>query len=402
MEKVVKLAFVGLGGYAEQYLKDLLSDEKRDKDVELCAGIDPFPEKCLHLEELKKRGMPLFRDIDEYLAGDAMADLVVASSPIQFHGIHMCRSMENGCNVLCEKPLCATVSEADRIIETRDRSRKFAAVGYQWSYSEAIQELKNDIQSGLLGKPLRFRTLGLWPRTEVYYGRNAWAGKLKDGEGRWVLDSPVNNALAHYLHNMFFVLGESFDSSAEPETVCGELYRVKPLENFDSAGLRVFTGGGVELLFYVTHACREMKGPVIIYEFKNAVVTADGPSSDFKAVFRDGTEKVYGNPSRPLMKKMWDCIKSVRTGEPVACPPEAAKPHTVTVNALYKSFPRILDVPSSLTKSKGEEGEKLVYSEEMEEALVKSFEQGCLPSELGIEWCRPGNTVDVREYDSFE
>jgi len=34
-----------------------------------------------------------------------------------------------------------------------------------------------------------------------------------------VLDSPVNNATAHYLHNMFYVLGHATDASAMPACV---------------------------------------------------------------------------------------------------------------------------------------------------------------------------------------
>ncbi len=44
-------------------------------------------------------------------------------------------------------------------------------------------------------------------------------------QGRLVLDSPVNNACSHYLHNMFYVLGDRLDRSDQPKWVTAELYR---------------------------------------------------------------------------------------------------------------------------------------------------------------------------------
>ena len=131
-------------------------------------------------------------------------------------------------------------------------------IGYQWSFSKAIQSLKNDIIKGLFGKPIRLKTLALWPRDDEYYGRNNWAGRIKENQGKWVLDSPMNNAVAHYLHNMFYVLGFEVDSSAVPKQVIAECYRANPIENYDTAVCRILTTDDVEILFYASHASHRM------------------------------------------------------------------------------------------------------------------------------------------------
>ena len=51
----------------------------------------------------------------------------------------------------------------------------------------------------------------LWPRDERYYSRNGWAGVKRTNDGTWILDSPTNNACAHFLHNMFYVLGDRIE-----------------------------------------------------------------------------------------------------------------------------------------------------------------------------------------------
>ena len=130
------------------------------------------------------------------------------------------------------------------------------AIGYQWSFSPAIQRLKGDIAAGVFGAPKRLKTIVLWPRDETYYSRNRWAGKQRDEAGNPIFDSPVSNACAHYLHNMLYVLGDAVDRSAIPSRVSAELYRAHPIENYDTAALRCWTDRGVEILFIVSHATR--------------------------------------------------------------------------------------------------------------------------------------------------
>src|SRR5690606_17230028 len=108
---------------------------------------------------------------------------------------------------------------------------------------------------------------------EAYYRRSGWAGKIRDPEGRWILDSPANNAMAHDLHNMFYVLGKKTDESAVPAWVEAELYRAYPIENFDTAAVRCRTADGVDVLFYVSHVPLAEKGPVFSYEFERATVS---------------------------------------------------------------------------------------------------------------------------------
>ena len=60
------------------------------------------------------------------------------------------------------------------------RRLKFSA-GTVWCVDAsaiAMQELKRDILAGILGKPLHFKSVVLWPRRKSYYQRSNWAGKM--------------------------------------------------------------------------------------------------------------------------------------------------------------------------------------------------------------------------------
>ncbi len=282
----VSVVLSGIGGYGGQYLDALLDPASQDR-VELVGAVDPFPERCARLAELRARGVPVFPSLQAFYA-QASAELAIISAPIHEHCPQTCLALEHGSHVLCEKPLAATVQDADRMIEARDRAGRQAAIGYQWSFCPAILDLKRDILAGRFGQARRLTTVVLWPRTQDYYRRNAWAGRQKSVDGAWVLDSPVNNAAAHYLHNMLFVLGEAVDRSAGLDRAQAELYRANPIENYDTAALRCFTDGGAEVLFYTSHAVSENVGPQFVFEFERGVVRLDGLDGVINATLEDG------------------------------------------------------------------------------------------------------------------
>ena len=206
MKEPLTILLVGAGGYGNFYI-DLLLDAKAPRDFRVAGVVEPNPTGSLRLKELFRENVPLYRSLDEFYT-QHRADLAVISSPIQFHAQQIITAVTAGSHVLCEKPLCATVEEGKALIQAAKNTGKLVAVGYQWSFSQAIQDLKKDIGRGLLGRAQRMKTMVLWPREFAYFRRNNWAGRIKDDQGRWVLDSVVNNATAHFLHNMFFILGE--------------------------------------------------------------------------------------------------------------------------------------------------------------------------------------------------
>ena len=227
MNRNVSLALVGIGGYGNAYVNMILDGWSR-RTYDLVAAIDPNPSACRRLDELKALGVPLHASLESFYESHRV-DLVVLSTPIALHAPQTALACARGSHVLCEKPLCATIEDAVAMCDELDRLERQVAIGYQWSFSGAVQSLKADVLAGVFGRAKRLRTIVLWPRDEAYYGRNRWAGAQRDGHGNLVWDSPVNNACAHYLHNMLYVTVELIDRSAEQATVVAEMYRAHPI-----------------------------------------------------------------------------------------------------------------------------------------------------------------------------
>jgi predicted dehydrogenase len=362
---------VGIGGYGHYYLDYLLGEE--NTQFELVGAVDPLPERSGKVEALSEHGVPVFASLDACLAG-AASELVIVASPIQFHAEHMCTALAHGCHVLCEKPLCGSRGDIARMRSAEQESGRHVAIGYQWSFSDAIQALKADLLEGVLGAPRRFRTMTLWPRSHAYYARNSWAGKVQDAEGRWVLDSPVNNATAHYLHNMLYLLGPDVERSATPAQVNARLYRANEIENFDTAVMRVETTDGVEVLFYSTHASRTQRGPEFILECEHATVTLTW-HEDIIATFAAGAAKSYGNPDHGRYRKLMCTAEAIAAGRPSICGIAAAANHTECVVRLHDDC-EIEPFDARRIHVDERDGTQWTWVEGLDEEMVAAYEEG--------------------------
>ena len=374
---------VGIGGYGYYYLKTLL-EEFPEGSVELSGVVDPYADKSGLYPEVIKRNIPVFANIKEFYEAGHSANLAVIVSPIQSHVPQSCIALKNGSNVLCEKPLCATIEEADELIRARDESGKWVMIGYQWSYSNAIQNLKRDILKGIFGKPKQFKTLCMWPRDDRYYNRNNWAGKLKDSSGRWILDSPANNAMAHFIHNLFYLSGDEQYSSSTPKEVTAELYRVNPIETYDTAICRIMTHNNIELLFYGSHTTKTSKNPIFRLEFENAVIDFGEVCGKIRVIFGEYESKEYGSPDDDhQFKKLFEAVECVRQSQPIVCSPEAARSQTLCINAMQdydvSTFPKL--------KVHRGDNEKRWWVEGLDDLLLDCYREGRFLSSTGVSAC---------------
>ena len=404
MTAPVSVVMVGVGGYGAWYLDAL--DRLTPDRVELTAAVDPFPLRSRAATALAARGVPVFASLEESLGTRSGVELVIIASPIHHHVPQCLSALAHGCHVLCDKPVGPTVQEVGELIRARDASNRWVRIGYQWSYSDGIQALKRDIRAGRFGAPIRLKTCCLWPRTVSYYRRNDWAGRLRDAAtGRWVLDSPLNNAQAHFLHNLFFLLGSESASSAMPVDVTAEVCRVNGIESYDTVACRARTAEGVELFFYGSHASRDSWGPRFDLEFEEACVRyearAEGDNAGEIVVEAGGGQVgVYPSPdANDQFLKLAEAVEAVRTPRAVVCGPEAASAQTVCANGVLESVGEIPTVPNDIRRREAEPDR--YWIDGLDDDFRRCYERALLPSEAGVSWAVTGRTVDLGGYDRF-
>jgi predicted dehydrogenase len=398
VNRPINVLMVGIAGYGYCYLKTLL-DRCSPDEVQIVGAVEPYAERAELSDELKTRGIPVFSSLEDFYAEGRKADLTVIASPLHFHVPQSILALQNGSHVLCDKPVGVTVQEVDRLISQKNAGNKEVLVGFQWSYSRAIQELKSDIQRGLWGKPMRLKTLCFWPRDLAYYQRNDWSGKIRDPDGRWILDSPAHNAMAHFLHNLLYLLGDRPDTSAVPAKIKAEAYRAFPIENYDTTACRVWTCEGTELLFYASHAVSRDWGPMFLLDFEEATISFGETGQEIIARDLKGSEKRYGSPEDDdQFKKLFDAIHVAQGRGEVVCGPEASRSQVVCVNGIQDSVAKIIDLPQVLVH-RSSEGK--IAAKAVEQSLTICYQRGVLPSESNQSWVQAGEPLDLSSYVHF-
>ena len=386
MQKV-QVLLIGIGGYGARHLGELL--DGNDGSFELAGIVDPFAAASPRFGELAARSIPVFLTPAEFYA-EKHADLAVIASPIHTHYPYVLACFENGSRVLCEKPVTGDLAELDELIAREKKTGLFAAVGFQLCFSPDVLALKKDILDGLFGKPLEFKVLRFPRRGTKYYRRNSWAGKLTF-EGRTILDSPLQNACAHEMQNMLFLLGEEMNRSAAVEFAEAELWQARPdIENYDAAAIRLRTGSGVRLLFYTAHCIEESTpGPLGEYRFENALVRWGGQAGPgFTAYFDDGTVKSYDTLAKENdFRKTHDVIEAVRSGATPVCTLETVRSHLQCVT-MVQQFPVKKVPPEKLVqataKDSNEDDDTFYYVPGLAKAFFSAYEKNVLPSEIGF------------------
>jgi predicted dehydrogenase len=403
----LRVLMVAIGGYGLHYLRAFWDHVPREAAV-LAGVVDPSARLSPIWPEVEAAGVPVADTMDAFYDGGHPIDLAVIVSPIHAHVPQSLVALAYGSHVLCDKPLGATVQDARALIEARDRAGRLVFIGYQWSYSAAIQALKRDLLAGRFGRPRRMVTVCAWPRGMSYYRRNSWAGRLKDADtGAWVLDSPANNAMAHFLHNALFLLGSSVDRSAQPVELQGELYRALPIESADTAACRIRTDGDAEVLFLGSHATELAIDPRFRLECDDAVITYGEHSREIIARSPAGAAVSYGDPdSTSQFQKLFVAIeaaRAVRAGPdpampPVACGPEAAMAQTLAINGLHESARDIVPFPAGML---GRPDVDRVAARGLRDALLDDARAWRLPGESGRTWAKAGRPVSLGNYAHF-
>jgi predicted dehydrogenase len=90
-------------------------------------------------------------------------DAIVMALPPQFHAESAIKAVENGKDVLVEKPIALTVADAQRAVAAAEANKRIFMVGHVLRFHPAFEKLKQLIDSGELGeiKYIHSHRLGL-------------------------------------------------------------------------------------------------------------------------------------------------------------------------------------------------------------------------------------------------
>ncbi len=377
----MKILLVGVGGYGAGYVTSLLNCT--DPSVVFEGAVDPYFLASPKKQAIEDAGIPVYDTMEEFYRLHN-ADLAIICTPPFLHREQSIYALSHGSYVLCEKPIAPTLEEAEEMMRAEEKYGKWIAIGFQWSFIEAMRDLKADILSGVLGKPISFKIATSWPRGLSYYSKErGWNGRIAK-DGITILDSIASNACAHFLHNMLFLVGEGMDECADAEQLSVECYRANDIETFDTCSVKM-TAKGVPMYLIASHAAEKRKDPEFLYLFENAEVRySQSEGTDIIATFKDGTVKNYGDPFRDRYVAVWHCIDDIRGGSVPICTVKAAMPHIRLVKRIYDTA-TVKEFPSELIGFN--EAERRVFIKGLYDLMYRAYDKTAMLSEMLFSIC---------------
>jgi predicted dehydrogenase len=383
-------AIIGISHYARHHLLMAMEQALQGRLRLVAAVVINLNQEAFFCARLRSLGCAIFESTDAMWAVWAgRLDLCFIPTGIYLHAEMTLRALRAGASVLVEKPLATSVAEADAIMKAERETGRFVAVGFQDLYTETTWEIKRLLLEETIGRLRSIAIVGMWPRTTNYYTRNEWAGRLTHN-GSLVLDSPVNNAFAHFLNLALFWAGPNLESSARVGRVEAELYRAQPIESFDTCCVRAQLGSSTELRFYATHSCVDDRVPRMSIEGSRGGIEWV-QESHYDLISPTGTRTRHPIPAKFETKLMMADAILARFDNPQAriCGTAIAREHIRLVEAIHAAAP-IVDVPVEYIRAEpapAGEKRKIVA---IEAAIDRADAQRVLWSECEVAWAVRG------------
>jgi predicted dehydrogenase len=174
--KQYRIAFIGTGNIVNSHLQAVQQAGER---AQLVAAVDVDAERLQAI--CQANDIPhAYTDAAQMLV-DVQPDLVHILTPPSTHFPLILQCLEAGASVYCEKPLCASLDQFDRITAAEEATGNTVSTVFQWRFGSAARHLKRLMDAGELGRPLVGHCHTLWYRDAAYYAvpwRGQWATEI--------------------------------------------------------------------------------------------------------------------------------------------------------------------------------------------------------------------------------
>lgn len=391
----IRLALAGVGGFGRVHVAsaELLVEEGL---VSLEAFCEP-DETALAVGALREKGARHYRDFSAMLDGEPDLDAVCISTPIPDHVPMTLAAFERGLHVFVEKPPCVRIQDLSTLVAAQHKADRLCAVGFHDVARPEVQLLKRALCGGAVGRITRITGEARLARSESYYRRTPWAGKLLVN-GQYTLDGPMNNACAHVLNLAAFLAGGEPHTYAVPEHVRGELYRANVIESEDTNCLRAAMDNGVEICIHTTQ-CAAASHP--------RTWTVDGTRGtarlhDTEGVTLPGETIPADEKERPhttLLRRFVDVVSG--NDEPLINPLDEMDSFVLLSNGAYESAGTIRTIPEPfLTRETRNDGPAVVVKG-IEDLMAQAAADGKLLSECEVPWAVATPSFPLKNYESF-
>lgn len=145
---MIRAAIIGLGTWGQNLVRSVQGSSSA---IRFVAGATRTPAKAQAFAQAN--GLRMLASYEEVLR-DPDIDAVVLATPHSMHTEQIVAAAQAGKHVFCEKPLGLDAQSAERAARACAGAGVTLAVGYNWRYQPALQQIRRLIDEGTLGRVL--------------------------------------------------------------------------------------------------------------------------------------------------------------------------------------------------------------------------------------------------------
>lgn len=309
MEKPVSLTMIGTGGMARHHLRTILTHFPQTAVPVVCEPSVEAYEKTKELFEEHERTPPVNQpDLSELLAEfGTQLDAAFIITPHVYHHDQAKACLENGLDVLLEKPMVMNQAEAESLIRVRDETGRLLVVAFNGSLSPEIRTAEKMLRSGDLGR-IQSISATVWQNWQPNT-INTWRQSPELSGGGFLFDTG-----AHMLNTVADLAGEDFvevaawlDNNGAPVDILGVV-----MARLQSGALVTLHGSGAT----VPSCASDVR------VFCEKAILNTGVWGRWLKIQREGS-KTFEDVTVPTSTGAWEQFMAVRNGRlPNPCPPE--------------------------------------------------------------------------------
>lgn len=334
----MKYALIGCGRIATNHVKAVLNNH-----LEFAAVCDVVPgqmENLLAKHELQNdSSIHRYTDYKEMIEQE-QPQLVGIATESGVHAEIALYCIDHGVNVIIEKPMAMSITDADEIIRRSEEKGVKVSACHQNRFNVAVQQMRKALEAGRFGKLSHGSIHVRWNRNRDYYDQAKW-------RGTWAQDGgALMNQCIHGIDLLRWMMGEEIDK------VYGvtrqQFHHYLEAEDIGMAVVK-FQNGAVATIEGTTNVYPKNLEETLYLFGENGTVKLGGKSTNNIDVWdfadegeedqknkglQEATSNVYGNGHTSLYADMIDAIEHDRKPYVDA---HAGKNALELVLAIYKS-----------------------------------------------------------------
>ncbi len=282
----IKVAIIGCGVIAPNHLSALSQLD----NIKIVAVCDVVKEKAD--AKAKEYNCKSYYDYKEMLEKEEL-DSVHVCLPHHLHSEVTIYALNHGVDVLCEKPMDISYSNALRMKDAADKTGRKLGIIFQNRYNPGSRFAVKLLESGKIGALEGISANLTWNRDQAYYNQDEWRGKWATEGGGVLINQAIHTVdLTRYLTNSEVASVSASASHRGATTV----------EVEDTAEGVVKFKNGAEVMFYFSNNCKRHKNIQIDVYCEKGIISIDGANAT--AIYDDGTvehsfnDKDLDNPGK--------------------------------------------------------------------------------------------------------